>query len=331
MTTSATHLVSMLQSIHVALILSALCHTYLGQQAHARRVWVEPPDECYDISALTSSTVPFDTCFTDQTRLSVNAGVYFGLDAYNYLRAGGTGIDAVQSPESGNSFLSLVTRLAGQARVVYLQKAASEQDVAWYVLGDIAYGYIVRTKFLSGKISNLELLWNHRQNRLTTSAVKAVSRAGIPYLTSLCSSYGVNNTITYEEFNSLPATPAEDAFLCAKSAQCCKYLHLIMFPLTIETNATNPNHCVHGSLSPRPDSNGIVKCVDNYVHGYDNYTLFTPRELQELEVMTSPSAMAVYMTCSNKASCSVSWTLRLQGIIETVCLAAVDRLLGILL
>ena len=103
---------------------------------------------------------------------------------------------------------------------------------------------------------------------------------------------------TYEHLGqvftvSLRKPPTDELFLVAHNTRVCKYVQLKMFLYSVQEGRSkeNANHCIHAAQTPRPDSNGQIKCHDHYKPKYE---LFSESEVRAVFTMKAPE-MVTYI------------------------------------
>ena len=167
----------------------------------------------------------FDLCFTDNTRVTSNSGVYWGVDALDYLRLGGGGL------ASAIGGMGDVTHTFA---VTLVQKATSNYDATSAALErPDGQGLMIRMRFFNGKIRSLEAVWTAKYNAGGIDSAKNLialpeNKLLFNQATAVCKAYGVQDTISWDKFVSLPEPSADDIFMVAHNTQACKIVHLAM-------------------------------------------------------------------------------------------------------
>jgi len=217
--------------------------------------------------------------------------VYWGVAAFDYLNVGGA--------NAGGNEYSLSDRKTPFA-VTIVQTATSNYDVTSGVAEDLIGeqgGAVFRIRYFNGKIRSLELVWTAKYNSgfiMTQYDVKNFTRAdklGFNQATAVCKAYGVQDTISWDKFVSLPEASVDDIFMIGHNTRVCKFLHMAMFVGSVQAGRPeqNANHCIHAAEPPRPDSNGQIKCHDYYKPTFE---LFSESEVRAVFAMETPEMVA---------------------------------------
>jgi len=244
------------------------------------------PDECQDIVAILSGNPKIrDLCFTDNTRFTSNSGQYWGDDAFKYLRVGGDSFVNVS--------LSFPVVLQATGNYDMLQAVISNEV-------DAGEAILLRIRYFNGKIRSGEAVWNAAYHLRVGNLFYTDSKTQENYIklifyqaTAACKAHGVQDTITWNEYLSLRKPPADEIFMFAHNNRVCKFLHLQMFLYSVPEGRPKEkaNHCIHAAQTPRPDSNGQIKCHDHYKPKYE---LFSESEVRAVFTMKAPE-MVTYI------------------------------------